>query len=128
MAADDEKDPAQGEEQDPKVAFKRGVGLLWQAARTVAGDVKREVDKAHLKESMQAAGKEIEQAASEAAKALEDFIGRVAPEAKPEGTDEWPPADAKKDVKPKQADADIPKDGGKDDKGDRRDMRILIDD
>jgi hypothetical protein len=127
------EDAQEGEEQpDPKVAFKRGMGLLWQAARTVAGDVKREVEKAHVKESLQQAGKEIEQAAAEAAKALESFIGRAGGEPKPDYTDEWPPKDAKPPTpdktESKQADADIPKDGGKDAKGERRDMRILIDD
>jgi hypothetical protein len=108
-------------------AFKKGMGLLWQAARTAADEIKREVEKGHVTETLQQAGKELESAAHHAAKALEDFIGRASPKP-PKYEDKWPPEGAAKDeaAQPKQADADIPKDGGTDEKGERRDMRIQV--
>lgn len=113
-------------------AFKKGVGLLWKAARAAANEIKREVEKGGVRESLERAGHDLEIAAQEAAKAVEDFIERAGPKSpNPDYTDKWPPdqggkVDDKADAK--LVDADIPEDGGKTDSGERRDMRIQLDD
>ena len=125
--------PAEGSSEDggdvrPADTFKKGMGLLWQAAKSAADEIKREVEKGHVTETLQQAGKELESAAQHAAKALEDFIGRASPKP-PKYEDKWPPEGKVEDAPaPKQADADIPKDGGTDEKGERRDMRIQVED
>lgn len=114
------------EELSPRDALKKGFGLLWQAARTAADEIKREVDTAGVKDSLREAGRELEAAAHEAKKALETFIERGPKEPKPDYSDSWPPPDG--GARAQRADADIPEDGGTDESGERRDMRILVDD
>jgi hypothetical protein len=106
-------------------ALQRGVGLLWRAARTAADEIQREVDTSGVKESLKQAGRELEHAAQEAAKTLEDFLGRGPRPPKPSYTDQWPP-DAGTEAK--QADADVPEDGGTDADGKPRDIRIQVED
>lgn len=116
----------EGDELSSREALERGLGMLWRAARTAADEIKREVDAAGVKDSLKQAGRELEHAAHEASKALEDFIERSGPRPpKPDYTDKWPPEG---DPKPTRADAGIPEDGGTDEEGRRRDMRILVDD
>lgn len=107
-------------------ALERGLGLLWRAAKSAADEIKREVDSAGVKDSLKQAGRDLEHAAQEASKALEEFFERGGPRPpKPDYTDKWPPEER---PAPKRADAGIPEDGGTDEEGRRRDMRILVDD
>lgn len=120
----DEPEVESQSELDAKESFRKGMGLLWRAARTAADEIKREVEKGGVKDSLKQAGRELEAAAEHAAKTLEGMLQRIGPgEPKPDYTDTWPP-----DQKAKQVDADIPKDGGTDEKGERRDVRIQLDD
>ncbi len=137
--SDEGKKAPEGENKeaqpDPAAAVKQAAGLLWQAARAAGQEIKREVEKAGLKDHIRAAGREIENAAQAAAKELEGFIAKVQP-TPPTYSKEWPPAananEAKKDDEKKKpdegerADGGAAKEGGKDAKGDPRDMRILI--
>jgi hypothetical protein len=75
-------------------------------------------------DTLRQAGRDLETAASEAARALEGFIERVGP-GDPK-TSAWPTAEAPPQ-KSEQADADIPEDGGVDEKGEPRNMRIHAD-
>ncbi|MEQ9324521.1 MAG: hypothetical protein RIF41_35480 [Polyangiaceae bacterium] len=119
------------EEEKPSEAFRKGMGFLWKAARGVADEIKREVDKGGVSDALQQAGRELEEAATHAAKAVESFIDRSGPKP-PNYQNEWPPTDgttppATPGSESKMADADIPEDGGVDDEGQKRDMRIQVD-
>jgi hypothetical protein len=116
----------------PGEAFRAGVGLLWQAARGAADEIKREVAKGNVSEAVQRAGRDLEQAAAEAAKAIEGFLGRIGP-GDPK-TSPWPgagppPADEAPAAKAPASKAE-PKDDDEpnDDAAKRRDMRIHLDD
>jgi hypothetical protein len=118
--------------EEPIEALKQGFGLLWKAARGVAHEIKREAEKAGLGETLQQAGKELEHAAGQAAKALESFFGKVQPPG-PRYEKDWPPrgdtGSAETDpARPKPVDADLPPDGGVDASGERRDVRIHLGD
>jgi hypothetical protein len=109
-------------------AFKQGLGLLWKAARAAAGEIKHEVEKGGVSEALQQAGKELETAASHVGKALDDFVARATPGgAKPNYQEQWPP-NPTAEQQAKQVDADVPEDGGTAEDGEKRDMRIQIDD
>jgi len=132
-AAAAEPEASAEDEQRPGEAFKQGLGLLWKAAKSTADELKKEVDKGRVTGALSSAGQELEKAASQAAKAVEHFIGRMGP-GDPK-MDEWPAGegDPPKDEpargeppKAKQVDADIPADGGKTEDGERRDMRIQV--
>ncbi|MBW2458833.1 MAG: hypothetical protein JRI68_30315 [Deltaproteobacteria bacterium] len=111
------------EEPRPGEAFKQGLGLLWKAAKSTADELKKEVDKGRVSGALSSAGQELEKAAGQAAKAVEQFIGRMGPgDPKMDG---WPAAEGDK-PKGEQVDADIPADGGKTEDGERRDMRIQV--
>ncbi len=89
-----------GVEPTPGESFKKGVGLLWRAARTGAGEIKNEVAKAGLVESLEQAGRDLEVAAQQAAKALEEYIERAGPKPpEPNDADNQPSDDeSDKDV------------------------------
>jgi hypothetical protein len=157
--SDEKKEPeAPKPEPDPAAAAKQAAGLLWQAARGVATEIKREVEKAGLKDHIKAAKTEIDTAIRAAAKELDEYIAKVQPPP-PGYTKDWPPSGAPQSSaladdaagapaaqdgdKPKEKDGDMPKEGapkderadagvapggGKDATGERRDMRILLDD
>jgi hypothetical protein len=125
---------------DPAAAAKQGLGLLWEAARGAAEEIKREVEKVGLADHIRAAGREIGHAAQTAAKELEGFIAKAKPQPPSYSTD-WPPkpsqasaspqAPAEEAPKPKpedapRADAGAAPEGGTDAKGEPRDMRIQI--
>ncbi len=131
---------------DPAAAAKQAAGLLWQAARGVATEIKREVEKAGIKDHILAAKTELDTAIRAAAKELDGYIAKVQPPP-PGYTKQWPPgaggaADPEKasaagpndkqrdanDDEGERADGGAAPDGGKDAKGERRDMRILLDD
>jgi hypothetical protein len=112
-------------------AFKQGMGLLWKAARSAADEIKREVDKGGVNDALQKAGRDLESAAGHAAKAIEDFVDRVGPsepkwsDPKAAGFDSGNP----KGAAAEQVDAESPEDGGVDEEtGERRDMRIQVED
>ncbi|HHH28685.1 MAG TPA: hypothetical protein ENK57_10130 [Polyangiaceae bacterium] len=133
-------DPKQPEEQPdersqtdetPAEAFRKGMGFLWKAARGVADEIKREVEKGGVSDALQQAGRELEEAATHAAKAVESFIDRSGPKP-PSYQDRWPPtggttAPDDEGGESKMADGDIPEDGGVDEEGRPRDMRIQVD-
>jgi hypothetical protein len=122
-----EADPPQQEQPRPAEAFKQGIGLLWKAAQSAADEIKREVDKGGVSDALHQAGRDLEVAANQATKALEEFIQRVSP-GDPQ-TSPWPAAEEAEKAKAKQADADVPEDGGVDEEtGERRDVRIQLDD
>lgn len=121
MADQEDKDQA---DERPGETFKQGISLLWRAARSAADEIKREVEKGGVTDALRQAGRDLENAATQAARTLEGFIERVGP-GDPK-TSAWP--NAKDAPEAKQADADIPEDGGTDDKGEKRDMRIHLDD
>jgi len=119
------------EDEKPSEAFRKGMGFLWKAARGVADEIKREVDKGGVSDALQQAGRELEEAATHAAKAVESFIDRSGPRP-PNYQDKWPPTDgttppAEGSTESKMADADIPDEGGVDEEGRPRDMRIQVD-
>jgi hypothetical protein len=118
-------DPAAASPEQPKPAeaLRQGFRLLWQAASSAADEIKREVQKGGVSHALQNAGRELESAATHAAKALDEIFSKVGPNP-PAYQKKWPP-DGGPDAK--QVDADIPPDGGVDEKGERRDMRIQVD-
>ncbi|HZO13643.1 MAG TPA: hypothetical protein VFB62_10300 [Polyangiaceae bacterium] len=124
MADQEDKEQADGTPERPSETFKQGISLLWRAARSAADEIKREVEKGGVTDALRQAGRDLENAASQAARTLEGFIERVGP-GDPK-TSAWP--NTGEVPKAKQADADIPEDGGTDDKGEKRDMRIHLDD
>jgi hypothetical protein len=113
--------PAGTEPPKPSEALKQGFRLLWQAASSAADEIKREVQKGGVSQALQNAGRELESAATHAAKAIEEIFAKVGPAA-PTYEKKWPPGSTTE-----QVDADVPADGGVDEKGDRRDMRIQVD-
>lgn len=126
-----EGEPAPAAEQEPKLedpgeAFRRGLGLLWQAAKSAAGEIKKEVARGGVTEQLKIAGRELERAAQAAAKELEGFISKVQP-TPPERSNEWPPPDRKPPTKDAAKGAPT-EDGGVDEHGEPRDMRIQVDD
>ena len=68
------------------------MGLLWKAAVSTVAEIKQEVNKGGVTDSLKQAGRELEDAANQAATALESFIERVAPQAKPAAQPQhrWP--------------------------------------
>lgn len=129
--ADGAAEAPRAEEEKPSEQFRKGMGFLWKAARGVADEIKREVDKGGVSDALQQAGRELEEAATHAAKAVESFIDRSGPPP-PNYQNEWPPTDgttspAADGSESKRADADIPEDGGVDEEGRKRDMRIQVD-
>jgi hypothetical protein len=145
-----EGDRSAEEEPRPGEAFKQGLGLLWKAAKSTAEELKKEVDTGRVSGALSQAGHDLETAATQAAKAVESFLGRMSPpDPKSDG---WPAgegdqakadgdkadgdkadgdkADGDKGNQPKsdQVDADTPTDGGTTEDGERRDMRIQVDD
>jgi hypothetical protein len=119
-----EQERSAEEEPRPGEAFKQGLSLLWKAAKSTADELKKEVDKGRVSGALTQAGQDLENAATQAAKAVEDFLGRMSP---PEPKmDEWPAGEGDK-TKGEQVDADIPADGGTTEDGERRDMRIQVD-
>ncbi len=113
-------------------ALKKGVGLLWQAAKTAADEIQSEVDVDAVKGTLQKASRELEEAAKDAAKTLEDLIERGVPPAT-QPSDTWPPKepgadDAAKGPGSKEADDDA-KAGGEDDaNAGNQAFRIQVDD
>lgn len=124
MADQEDKGQADETPERPGETFKQGISLLWRAARSAADEIKREVEKGGVTDALRQAGRDLENAATQAARTLEGFIERVGP-GDPK-TSAWP--NPKEEPQAKQADADIPEDGGTDDKGEKRDMRIHLDD
>jgi hypothetical protein len=126
MAEQNDKDPEETREgagaetpeqpERPGEAFKQGISMLWKAARSAADEIKREVERGGVTDALRQAGRDLETAASQAARAIEGFMDRVGP-GDPK-TSEWPVGNEKKD------DEDPPEDGGVDEKGERRNMRI----
>lgn len=128
--------------KDPAEDFKEGLNLLWKAALGTADEIKKEVDKGGVGDALRDAGRELEVAAAKAASTLESFLDRVSPAA-PKYEKNWPEqaqeAAAKEGDPPTQGgaatdkdastdkDAKEPEDGGEKD-GERRDMRIQLDD
>lgn len=74
--------PAQAE-ASPADTFKQGMGLLWKAARSTVDEIKTEVNRGGVADSLKQAGRELEDAANQAATALESFLERMAPQARP---------------------------------------------
>lgn len=155
MSDKPENAPPPDDPERPAEAFKKGLGLLWKAARSAADEIKREVQKGGVTDALQQAGRDLEDAANQAARALEGFIERAGGH-KPEYTDRWPPPGsdvpgrgsenksaqpentpsekAQQDKVQSKGEAGAPgsapaaPEGGVDENGERRDMRIQIDD
>lgn len=109
--------------------FKKGMGLLWQAAVAATEEIKREVDRAEVSETLQAAGRDLESAAQQAAQALEGFIDRVHTGKKPPADgNPFPQGGPAASPPPQNPPAEAPEgaDGGVDDEGNRRDVRIQL--
>ena len=115
-------DPSKQSPESPSEAFKQGVSLLWKAARGAADEIKREVAKGSVGEALQQAGRDLEQAANQAAKGIEQLIEKVQPPP-PNYSKEWPPAKS-----PPPANDEAATDGGTTETGERRDMRIQLED
>ena len=129
MADPEDKEQAEEIPERPGETFKQGISLLWRAARSAADEIKREVEKGGVTDALRQAGRDLENAATQAARTLEGFIERVGPgDPKTSAWPNDPKARDPQDQKAKQADADIPEDGGTDEKGEKRDMRIHLDD
>jgi len=133
----DEASSADPPDDDPTADFKQGLALLWKAAVGTATEIKKEVDKGGVGDALKDAGRELEVAANAAARTIEGFVDRVAastPRAStPKYEEGWPPkgsppegsSDGSAEDRAKKNE---PADGGVDGKGERRDMRIQIDD
>ncbi len=122
-------EPAAAPER-PSEAFKAGLGLLWKAAKSAAAEIKHEVERGGVSEALQQAGRELETAAQHVGKTLDDLVHRAGGAVKTDYADKWPPDDATKaaaDARPDMV-GGAPDDGGSDENGERRDMRIQVDD
>jgi len=104
--------------------FKQGLGLLWKAAKSAAQEIKQEVDKGSVSDALQQAGQDLDTAAQQVGKTLDDLVDRLNPRSTTADDDGGSTADAAT----KQVDADVPADGGTTDDGERRDMRIQVED
>jgi hypothetical protein len=128
----EEKSSTVGVEDNAADTFKQGLGLLWKAAKSAATEIKDEVEKGGVSDALQQAGRELETAAAQVGKTLDDFVQRAGAGSS-EYQDQWPP-DQQPAAEAKQAadipeDGDVPKDGGVDEStGEKRDMRIQVDD
>lgn len=100
------------EPASPADTFKQGMGLLWKAAQASAHEIKAEVNKQGVGDSLKRAGRDLEDAANQAAKALESFIDRVGPQETPPAQQGWPV-----DVPPADDSAKAPPEG---------DMRVQV--
>lgn len=107
-------------------AFKQGMGLLWQAAVAATDEIKREVDRAEVSDTLQQAGRDLETAAQQAAQALEGFIDRVNTGKRPPAGDNPFPQGGPANAPPPKNEPD--EDGGVDEDGNRRDVRIQLED
>ncbi len=138
MSQDDKTDDPQGQPPPPQgakkpgeaaaeagVAFKQGMGLLWQAAVAATEEIKREVDRAEVSDTLQQAGRDLETAAQQAAQALEGFIDRVNAGGKKPPTGDHPFPQGGPAAAPPPANAEG-EDGGVDEDGNRRDVRIQL--
>ncbi len=132
-------DASEGEKESKEIgpdelsagdALKKGVGLLWQAAKTAADEVQREVDMDAARAGLRAAGKDLERAANEAARMLETFIDGAAKPRTPEGTDQWPrPDEANAQPSTGSGDEGTHPGGDIDQKAtEKREFRIQVDD
>lgn len=105
-------------------AFRQGMGLLWQAAVAATEEIKREVDRAEVSDTLQQAGRDLETAAQQAAQALEGFIDRVNTGKKPPpGGNPFPQGGPAGTPPPTAGEEE---DGGVDADGNRRDVRIQL--
>jgi hypothetical protein len=125
-------DPVNQEAERPGEVFKKGLSLLWKAARSAADEIKHEVEKGGVTDALKQAGRDLEDAANQAAKALEGFVERAGGH-KPNYTDQWPPpggSPPEASAQPPQPEGAAPAapDGGLDENGERRDVRIQIED
>jgi hypothetical protein len=123
-------EPVNREAERPGEVFKKGLSLLWKAARSAADEIKHEVEKGGVTDALKQAGRDLEDAANQAAKALEGFVERAGH--KPNYTDQWPPGASPPEApaQPPQPEGAAPAapDGGVDENGERRDVRIQIED
>ena len=123
----DEASSADPPDDDPTADFKQGLALLWKAAVGTATEIKKEVDKGGVGDALKDAGRELEVAANAAARTIEGFVDRVAAST-PRASTPSPPEGSSDGSAEDRAKKNEPADGGVDGKGERRDMRIQIDD
>ncbi len=126
-------DQAPPTDATPAANLKEGLGLLWKAATGTAQELKREIDRAGVSETLQQAGRDLESAANQAAQSIEQIIGKVQPKA-PNYTKEWPGSEpaAQTPETPEtpreSSETSAEEDGGSTESGERRDMRIQVED
>ncbi len=120
-------------EESPGAQLKQGLSLLWKAATGTAQEIKREIGRSGVSDTLQQAGRDLESAANQAAQSLESFIEKVQPKP-PKYSQQWPqspPPETTSDETEKPSNPPDPeeaKDGGATETGERRDMRIQVDD
>jgi hypothetical protein len=98
-----EAEPA---EPDPTDALKQGLGLLWQAAKGAARDLRKDADKAGVGKVVEDAGRGLEAAVTGVARGLEQLVAKVQPPPpKYQEPGEWKaPSAGSKSAKEKKAD------------------------
>jgi len=120
-------------EESPGAQLKQGLNLLWKAATGTAQEIKREIGRSGVSDTLQQAGRELESAANQAAQSLESFIEKVQPKP-PKYSQQWPQspppetASDEDDQPSNSPDPEEKQDGGTTETGERRDMRIQVDD
>jgi hypothetical protein len=120
-------------EERPGAQLKQGLSLLWKAATGTAQEIKREIGRSGVSDTLQQAGRDLEGAANQAAKSLESFIEKVQPKP-PKYSQQWPqspppePPSDQADPPSSPPEPEKKQDGGTTETGERRDMRIQVDD
>jgi hypothetical protein len=120
----DERD----DKDDPTEELKQGLGHLWRAARGMATNLKKEVDRTNFGKTLDDAGREFARAAGNVVERLSTEIGGKRPE-RPFGEEPPAPAGAPKDDEDDEFDGVKPT--PKDKRGPTPDdpgFRIMIDD
>src|SRR4051812_27268850 len=84
----DERD----KKEDPGEELKQGLTHLWRAARGVAKEVKKEVDRTDIGKALDDAGREFARAAANVVERIADEVNDLTKQKKPgEGHEEAPP-------------------------------------
>src|SRR5581483_9536667 len=107
MNAPDEDAPPPPDD-DPKEDLRQGLGLLWRAARKVAGDVRKELDRSDVGRTLDDAGREIARAASNVIDRLGSELGMSAGPRRPEPPP-WPTTREEYEERYGEVDGDWPR-------------------
>ena len=122
----DERD----KKEDPAEELKQGLTHLWKAARGVATEVKKEVERTDIGKELTGAGREFVRAAANVVDRIADEVGDLTRSKKPGDKHDEPPPAGSAVVPPADGDDEFdgvkpkPKEGSPQDPG----FRIAVDD